>query len=49
LTKQIYATDAVEVNHRILKSLGEKIQDYRYSLKGKYIKQVITKEMLSIR
>ena len=38
--------DGVEVNTRILKSVGEKVRGYKCSLRSKYVKMDTTKEAL---
>ena len=38
--------DGVEVNHKILSAVGEKVRGYKYSLRCKYVKEDSTKEAL---
>ena len=36
--------DGVEVNHKILSAVGEKVRGYKYSLRCKYVKEDSTKD-----
>lgn len=38
--------DGMEVNHKVLSAVGEKVRGYRYSLRCKYVKEDTTKEAL---
>ena len=38
--------DGVQVNQKILKSVGERVRGFKYSLRCKYVKEDTTKEAL---
>ena len=38
--------DRVQVNQKILKSVGERVRGFKYSLRCKYVKEDATKEAL---